>query len=135
MSETRLDALLAGCTQCGLCRDVCIVERLGAHSITSFLCGEEGYSSWLCSSCWRCQEVCPQGVDIHSIMMEKRRDEEPPPHHLSNLASVLSFGYALPVDETINDLRRLHGLEAVRLIPKQALETLLEGLEGGKEGA
>ncbi len=54
MSDVQLETLLGNCTQCGLCRDVCIVERLGGHSITSFLCGEEEYSSWLCSSCWRC---------------------------------------------------------------------------------
>jgi len=134
VSQRDLDALLKGCTQCGLCREVCIVERLGAHSITSFLCGEEHYSSWLCSSCWRCQEVCPQGVDIHSIMMEKRRDEEPPPGHEAILVNALRFGYALPVDETVNELRRLHGLEAVQLISKQAVETLLEGLEARKAG-
>jgi heterodisulfide reductase subunit C len=134
VSKTELDALLKGCTQCGLCREVCIVERLGAHSITSFLGGEEEYSSWLCSSCWRCQEVCPQGVDIHSIMMEKRRDEEPPPGHEAILVNALRFGYALPVDETVNELRRLHGLEAVQLISKQAVETLLEGLEARKAG-
>lgn len=132
MSETRLETLLAGCTQCGLCRDVCIVERLGAHSITSFLSGEKEYSSWLCSSCWRCQEVCPQGVDIHAIMMAKRRDVEPPPHHLSNLVSVLSFGYALPVDDSINESRRFHGLDAVDLIPAESLKVLLAG--GEREG-
>jgi heterodisulfide reductase subunit C len=131
VSKRELDALLKGCTQCGLCRDVCIVERLGAHSITSFLCGEDDYSSWLCSSCWRCQEVCPQGVDIHAIMMEKRRDEEPPPQHVSNLVSVLSFGYALAVDDSINELRRFHGLDAVDLIPGERLKVLLGGGERG----
>ena len=129
MSDGEMDTLLQDCTRCGLCREVCIVEKLGAHSITSFLCGEEEYSSWLCSSCWRCQEVCPQGVDIHSIMMEKRREEEPPAGHESNLVNVLSFGYALPVDGSINDLRRFHELEAVEFIPDARLKILLEGLE------
>jgi heterodisulfide reductase subunit C len=131
MSAEDMKALLQDCTQCGLCREVCIVEKLGAHSITSFLCGEEEYSSWLCSSCWRCQEVCPQGVDIHSIMMEKRREEEPPAGHQSNLVNVLSFGYALPVDQTINELRHFHGLDAVEFLSQAQLEVLLEGLEVG----
>jgi heterodisulfide reductase subunit C len=134
MSGEHMEALLEDCTQCGLCREVCIVEKMGAHSITSFLCGEEEYSSWLCSSCWRCQEVCPQGVDIHSIMMEKRREEEPPAGHESNLVNVLSFGYALPVDQSINELRHFHGLETVEFLSQGQLKTLLEGLEVGVSG-
>ena len=134
MSDRELDALLEGCTRCGLCREVCIVERMGEHSITSFLCGGDEYSSWLCSSCWRCQEVCPQGVDIHAIMMHKRREEEAPAHHESNLVNVLSFGYALPVDERVNELRRFHGLDAVQFVPGEWAEILLERPGGGETG-
>lgn len=125
MTARTLDALLEGCTQCGLCREVCIVERLGAHSITSFLSGEKEYSSWLCSSCWRCQEVCPEGVDIHAIMMTKRREEDPPAAHEANFRNVLQWGYALPIDERINELRRMHGLDAVQLIPEERVKTLV----------
>jgi len=124
-----LDTLLEGCTQCGLCREVCIVERMGAHSITSFLCGDESYSSWLCSSCWRCQEVCPEGVDIHAIMMAKRRGEEPPAGHEANFRNVLQSGYALPIGEGINEWRRIHGLDAVKLISVECVEILLGGQE------
>jgi heterodisulfide reductase subunit C len=134
VSGVETEALLKDCTQCGLCREVCIVERLGAHSITSFLCGEEEYSSWLCSSCWRCQEVCPHGVDVHSIMMEKRREEEPPAGHESNLVNVLRFGYALPVDDSVNELRRFHGLDEAQLIPGEWVEILLQGQERGNTG-
>ncbi len=134
MSAQRLETLLEACTRCGLCREACIVERLGAHSITSFLCGDNEYSAWLCSSCWLCQEVCPQGVDIHAIMMEKRREEQAPAGHQANLVNVLRFGYALPVDETVNELRLFHGLEAVEFIPGQWLEILLPGQGSGKTG-
>jgi heterodisulfide reductase subunit C len=134
VSGAEMETLLEGCTRCGLCREVCIVERLGAHSITSFLCGEEEYSSWLCSSCWRCQEVCPQGVDIHSIIMEKRRQEEPPAGHESNLVNVQTFGYALRVDDSVNELRRFHGLDEVQLIPGEWVKILLSGREEGSTG-
>lgn len=127
MNEGNVDELLQDCTRCGLCREVCIVERLGGHSITSFLCGDENYSSWLCSSCWRCQEICPQGVDIHTIMMLKRREQEPPAGHEANLVNVMRFGYALPMDEGVNELRRVHGLDAVQFIPADRVEILLQG--------
>lgn len=131
MSGSRLDCLLQDCTRCGMCREVCIVEKLGAHSITSFLCGEDDYSAWLCSSCWLCQEVCPARVDIHAVMMEKRREEKAPPGHRENFANVLRFGYALPMNEVVNELRRRHGLDAVQFVPAQWVERLLhdDGVE------
>lgn len=134
MSETELETLLAGCTQCGLCRNVCIVERLGGHSITSFLCGEEEYSSWQCSSCWRCQEVCPEGVDIHSLMMAKRREEEAPAAHEANFRSVLESGYALPIGDAINESRRSYDLDAVQLIPAEWVMVLLRPEEHMEQG-
>jgi heterodisulfide reductase subunit C len=134
MSKSELDVLLKDCTQCGQCREVCLVERLGAHSITSFLSGEENYSSWLCSSCWRCQEVCPEGVDIHSIMMLKRREEEAPEVHEANFRNVLGSGYALPISEKINESRRLYDLDAVQLIPAEWVRVLLRPKEHIEQG-
>jgi heterodisulfide reductase subunit C len=125
VSEESLDRLLEDCTRCGLCREVCIVEQLGAHSITSFLSGEDEYSSWLCSSCWRCQEACPEGVDIHTIMMLKRREEEPPLGHEANLVNVMDFGYAFPMDEGANQLRCFHGLHPVDSVSATVVELLL----------
>ncbi|NIN69276.1 MAG: hypothetical protein GTO63_32255 [Anaerolineae bacterium] len=135
MSVGGLKALLEDCTQCGLCREVCIVERLGAQSITSFLCGNSDYSSWLCSSCLRCQEVCPQDVDIHAIMMEKRREEEPPAGYRGNMANVLRSGYALVIDDGVNEMRRVHGLEAVELVPGEWVEALLTQPREQEKGA
>jgi hypothetical protein len=64
-------------------------------------------------------------------MMEKRREEQPPSGHQSNLVNVLSFGYALPVDQSINELRHSHGVEAVEFLSQAQLEILLQGLEVG----
>ncbi len=130
-----VDSLLENCTQCGLCREACIVEKLGARSITSFLCGENDYSSWLCSSCWRCQEVCPQGVDIHTVMMKKRRDEEAPAGHRTNMANVRRSGYALMIDKKVNEMRRIHGLEPVELVPAEWIEALLTESGEQEKGA
>ena len=135
MSAGGLKALLENCTQCGLCREACIVERLGAHSITSFLCGDSDYSSWLCSSCWRCQEVCPQDVDIHAIMMEKRREEEPPARLRGNMANVLRSGYALVIDDKVNEMRRVHGLDSAELVPGEWVEALLSQSREQEKGA
>jgi hypothetical protein len=65
-------------------------------------------------------------VDIHTIMILKRREQEPPAGHETNLVNIMRLGYALPVDESVNELRGAHGLEPVQLIPHQWLEVLLQ---------
>lgn len=135
MRVAGVDTLLENCTQCGLCRDACIVERLGAHSITSFLCGDDDYSSWLCSSCWRCQEVCPQEVDIHTVMMKKRREEEAPPRYRAIMTNVRRSGYAMMIDEKVNEMRRMHGLEPLELVPAEWIEALLSESGEQEKGA
>ncbi len=135
MGVVGVDTLLANCTHCGLCREACIVERLGARSITSFLCGDDDYSSWLCSSCWRCQEVCPQEVDIHTVMMKKRREEEAPPRYRAIMTNVRQSGYALMIDEKINEMRRMHGLQPLELVPAEWIEALLSESGEQEKGA
>ena len=60
-------------------------------------------------------------------MMAKRRGEEPPAGYEANFRNVLQFGYALPIDEGINELRRIHGLDEVKLIRVEWVELSLRG--------
>lgn len=116
---------MKNCTQCGLCAQVCMVERLGGRSIASFLNGREQYSPWLCSSCWSCQEVCPESIDIHQLMLEKRREKEAPEGYRRSLRNILECGYSLPLNEEINQNRRSYGLGPVELIPQGWIKSLL----------
>jgi phosphopantetheine adenylyltransferase len=74
-------------------------------------------------------------VDIHAIMVEMRRGEEAPAGHEANLVSVLRSGYALAMSEEINEIRRIHGLEAVELVPVEWVHALVRGQQGRKKGA
>ena len=58
------------CIQCGTCVTVCPVEMVGGHAIVTFLADPSAtdYSVWLCTSCWRCHEACPVGVDIYGLL-------------------------------------------------------------------
>ena len=120
------------CIQCGTCVTVCPVEKVGGHAIVTFLADPDatGYSVWLCTSCWRCQEACPAGVDIHGLMMEQRRREEGPAGYQTAFESVLACGLALEVpQEELDQVRTAWGLEPANLPPPGLARVLLRGGE------
>ncbi len=116
------------CIQCGTCVTVCPVEMAGGHAIVTWLADPEStdYSVWLCASCWRCQEACPQGVDIYGLMMEQRRREPAPDGYRTAFESVCARGMAMEVSqEELDQARASWGLEAVKLPPPDLARTLL----------
>lgn len=118
----------AGCLHCGSCVKVCPVEKVGGHAIVTFLADPDAtdYSVWLCTSCWRCQEICPEGVDIHRLMMEQRRREQAPAGYQASFESVLACGLALEVpQEELDQVRAAWELEPVRLPPPGLARTVL----------
>ncbi|MBE9506487.1 MAG: 4Fe-4S dicluster domain-containing protein [Chloroflexi bacterium] len=116
------------CVQCGTCVTVCPVEKVGGHAIVTFLADPEAtdYSVWLCTSCWRCQEACPEGVDIYGLMMEQRRREQPPAGYEAAFESVLACGVALQVSqEELDQVRAAWGLEPATLPPPDLIRKLI----------
>jgi heterodisulfide reductase subunit C len=106
------------CIQCGTCVDVCPAEMVGGHAIVTFLADPDAadYSVWLCTSCWRCQEACPSGVNVYELMMEQRRREQAPAGYQTAFDHVLDCGLALPVSqEELDQVRAAWGLERVEL--------------------
>jgi heterodisulfide reductase subunit C len=116
------------CIQCGDCVAVCPVEKVGGHAIVSFLAdpGAVDYSVWLCTSCWRCHETCPAGVDIYGLIMEQRRREQAPAGYQTAFDHVLASGLALPISqEELDRARTAWGLEPTELPPPGLARTLL----------
>ena len=118
------------CIQCGACVTVCPVEMVGGHAIVTFLAdpGAAGYSAWLCTSCWRCQEACPAGVNVYELMMEERRRQQAPAGYQAAFESLLACGLALGIaQEELDQVRAAWGLEPVRLSPPDLARSLLRG--------
>jgi len=118
------------CTQCGTCVAVCPVEKAGGHALVTFLADPEAtdYSVWLCTSCRRCEESCPEGVPIYALIMEQRRREQPPAGYEAAIDAVLACGEALEVSqEELDQMREAWGLEQVQLPTPGLLRKLLSG--------
>jgi heterodisulfide reductase subunit C len=114
-----------GCNECGRCVAVCPVERAGGRSAVSFLAGGPRGDVWLCASCWRCQDECPAGVDIHELIMGERRRLAAPEGYRQAFENVLACGYALCVGPEVNEVRAVWGLEPVELAEPGVVEVLL----------
>lgn len=120
------------CIQCGACVAVCPVEMVGGHAIVTFLADPDAanYSVWLCTSCWRCQETCPSGVNIYELMMEQRRREAAPAGYQTAFDHVLDCGLALAVSqEELDQVRAAWGLEPVELSPPGLVHILLRVIQ------
>lgn len=118
----------AGCTQCGVCVTVCPVEKVGGHAMVTFLADPSAgdWSAWLCTSCRRCEESCPEGVPIYALIMEQRRSEAPPAGYADAIDAVLACGAALEVSqEALDRLREAWGLEPVELPPPGLVRKLI----------
>jgi Fe-S oxidoreductase len=116
------------CTQCGTCVAVCPVEKVGGHALVTFLANPEAtdYSAWLCTSCRRCEESCPEGVEIYALIMAQRRREPPPTGYAAAIEAVLACGAALEVSqEELDQMRAAWGLERVALPPPDCVSKLL----------
>jgi heterodisulfide reductase subunit C len=73
---------LKACYQCGTCASSCPVARLDSsfnprEVLKLALLGEKeevisGDAIWLCTSCFNCQERCPQNVEIAEVVFALR---------------------------------------------------------------
>ena len=120
------------CTQCGICVTVCPVEQVGGHAIVTFLADPSAvdWSAWLCTSCRRCEESCPEGVPIYSLIMARRREEAPPAGYVAAFNATLACGAALEVSlEELDQMRKAWALEPVKLPMPDLMRKLLSDTE------
>jgi heterodisulfide reductase subunit C len=130
---------LTACYQCGTCASSCPVARLDARFnpreiIKLSLLGEKqeilaGDAIWLCTSCFNCQERCPQDVEIAEIMFALRNialEAGNSPNIYADFASgLINDGRIVAISKFVEKKRNEYGLPPLKAVHVDALNTIL----------
>ena len=130
---------LTACYQCGTCASSCPVARLDARFnpreiIKLSLLGEKeevvsGDAIWLCTSCFNCQERCPQNVEIADLIYALRNmaiEAGHSPNIYSDFASALiTEGRIVQISKFVEKKREEYGLPPLKPVGVEALNTIL----------
>jgi heterodisulfide reductase subunit C len=103
---------------------VCIATRLGVPTGASVLEREDKFT---CAGCWKCAEICPQGIDIYKLMMEARRKGELPESFRMGIRNILETGYAMPM-RGVNAIREMYRLPPIERVKPEVVKKLLRGV-------
>ena len=137
------NASLSYCYQCSTCSGGCPVALItnGKYNprkiieeailgLKDKLVESQDPNPWLCSTCQKCVELCPQKVELTEIfILIKNRCFEnhkyPEPFYLQGL-SVLENGIAIPYSNAIVARRKTLGLPEIKTAPIEEIKTLMK---------
>jgi heterodisulfide reductase subunit C len=127
------------CYQCGTCASSCpvakITDRFNPRQVIRLaLLGQrdevlKGDSIWLCSSCYNCQERCPQKVEIADIIYALRniaiREGNIPNIYAEFVNGLISEGRIVPISKFLEKKRAEYGLPPLKPAGVEALKKIL----------
>jgi heterodisulfide reductase subunit C len=130
---------LKSCYQCGTCASSCPVARLDSNFnprevIKLTLLGEKkeivsGEAIWLCTSCFNCQERCPQNVEIAELIYALRNmaiESGKSPNIYADFASALiTDGRIVAISKFVEKKREEYGLPSLKPVGIEDLNTIL----------
>ncbi|MFW9899616.1 MAG: 4Fe-4S dicluster domain-containing protein [Candidatus Thorarchaeota archaeon] len=134
---------LSYCYQCSTCSGGCPVALLtqGAYNprkiieeailgLESKLVEKQEPNSWLCSTCQKCVELCPQKVELTEIftLIKNKcfKAGNVPEAFMLQGQAVLDNGIAIPYGKAINTRREKLGLPIIKTAPIKEIKTILE---------
>lgn len=134
---------LAGCYQCSTCTGGCPVALLtnGKYNprkiieqsilgLREKLVESDDANLWLCSTCQKCVELCPQLVELTEIFTLIKNEcferGKAPEGFLLQAKSVFDNGLAIPFMPAILKRREQLGLPEVKVAPVDEIQTLLK---------
>ncbi|MHA1291344.1 MAG: 4Fe-4S dicluster domain-containing protein [Promethearchaeota archaeon] len=137
------NASLTYCYQCSTCSGGCPIALLtnGKYnprkiielSILGFedkLINEQDSSVWLCSTCQKCVELCPQKVELTEIFIHvKNKSFErgiAPEAFIMQGQAVLENGVAIPYSKAIISRREKLGLPEIKIAPVDELKKIFQ---------
>lgn len=130
---------LMSCYQCGTCASSCPVARLDSsfnprEVLKLALLGEKdellsGDAIWLCTSCFNCQERCPQNVEIAELMFALRNmaiEAGNSPNIYADFGSALvADGRIVAISKFVEKKREEYGLPPLKLVAVEDLNKIL----------
>jgi heterodisulfide reductase subunit C len=130
---------LTACYQCGTCASSCPVARLDSNFnprevIKLALLGEKdevisGDAIWLCTSCFNCQERCPQNVEIAELIYALRNiaiESGNSPNIYADFGSALvTDGRIVAISKFVEKKREDFGLPPLKPVALEDLNTIL----------
>ncbi|MDH7476781.1 MAG: 4Fe-4S dicluster domain-containing protein [Candidatus Bathyarchaeota archaeon] len=127
------------CYQCGTCASSCpvakITEKFNPREVIRLaLLGMRdevlsGDAIWLCSSCYNCQERCPQKVEIADVIYALRniaiREGHVPNIYSEFAAGLMSEGRIVPISKFLEKKRPEYGLPPLKPAGVDAIRKIL----------
>jgi heterodisulfide reductase subunit C len=127
------------CYQCGTCAASCPVAKVTdkynpREVIRLALLGLRdevltGGAIWLCSSCYNCQERCPQKVEIADVIYALRniaiREGNVPNIYAEFAAGLMSEGRIVPISKFLEKKRAEYGLPQLKPAGVEAVRKIL----------
>jgi heterodisulfide reductase subunit C len=134
------------CYQCGTCAASCPVAKITdkynpREIIRLALLGLKdevlsGGAIWLCSSCYNCQERCPQKVEIADVIYALRniaiREGNIPNIYAEFAAGLMSEGRIVPISKFLEKKRAEFGLPPLKPAGVEAVRKILSTAEFDK---
>ena len=97
------------CTKCNTCTDNCpIIEVTGKENLYDVFFGNEE-NIWNCSSCFTCDEVCPENLSVRNQIFRIRRSlkfENLPRGIKKYFRNLVETGNVFEIDEEFINERR-----------------------------
>lgn len=137
------NASLSYCYQCSTCSSGCPVALItkGRYNprkiieeailgLQDKLIEKQEPNPWLCSTCQKCVELCPQKVELTEIfILIKNRCFETgkvPEAFIAQGQAILDFGLAIPYSKAILTRREKLGLPTITIAPLKEIKTILK---------
>lgn len=137
------NASLSYCYQCSTCSAGCPVALItnGKYNprkiieeailgLEDKLLESQDPNPWLCSTCQKCVEQCPQGVkltEIFTLIKNKCFEKGKYPEAFKIQGkSVLEHGIAIPYSKAILARREKLGLPSIKTVPMEELKIIIK---------
>lgn len=141
IENEEIKRLLNVCSQCGTCVSSCaagmvnqaknvrkLVEHI-AHAPTGEF-PQENDLLWFCTTCYQCEDRCPEGVPLTSLLLQMRNMAAAkgwlPAAVRKEIDTLTEYGFTLPPFKSIRLRRRKLGLPDLPRPDRLEMDTLIQ---------